>query len=107
MKMKPCAIRGDRSGRARAGIVFRWAFLVALVLALLVPGAAFGIHAPSPFQSGTSISHGTSGILDGVIMKPGFDHEAVLESLPTVGIIGLCIIVGVCILAGAFIIMRK
>jgi len=30
-----------------------------------------------------------------------------IPSLPTMGVIGLCIVVGVCILAGAFIIMRK
>ncbi len=107
MKLDLYTVRKGGSGLVRADVVFRWAFLLVLVAALFTPGAAFGNDAPSSFQSDASISHGTSGTLDGAIMEPGLEDEAVLESLPTVGIIGLCIIVGVCILAGAFIIMRK
>lgn len=95
-------VRKDFRGLGRGA-----AFGVVLLAVFFAEGGALGLDAPARFHGEAGLSPATLDVLNDVAAKPLVVGETPLQTLPTMGLVGLCVVIGVCILAGAFIILRK
>ena len=99
---------GVTPARLCAGILLL-PIMGAMLRALFVP-SIFAGHAPGGLLA-RGAGDATAGFLMNILAASGahshISNNMLIHSMPTMGIIGLCIVALACALAGVFIIMRK